>query len=268
MKLGTPIGAGPKGAIVIVGLAEGRGAAGVERGRRRRRRSASGWSPPPVALGASTAPSGPLPPLASPRLSLTVAPPRRAWRVAAAIERPADAGPSRLVGPVRPSGRGRASARRPRRGWRLLAGPGRRGAVGSSRSTRPSLSSSRPLAQAGACSEGTAVVVVAGGSAGRCRPAGLLRPSPRPEPTPPGSWRARRSVRSWFSSQCASCLLPATRNAAAATVPSPSGRRANVPARPGARNGCAAPQQALNQQPSCLQRGSVSAVPDALVKLK
>ena len=49
-KLGTPIGAGPKGAIVVVGLAVV-GAPPAANWEPPSLPSASGWSPPPVALG-------------------------------------------------------------------------------------------------------------------------------------------------------------------------------------------------------------------------
>ena len=67
MKLGTPIGAGPNGAIVIVGLPSV-GVPPEEKAEPPSPSPASGWSPPPVALGALTAPSLPPPPLTSPRL--------------------------------------------------------------------------------------------------------------------------------------------------------------------------------------------------------
>ena len=68
-KLGTPIGAGPKGAIVVVGLA----AVGAPPASNCEPPSpllvGRGWSPPPVALGALTR-RVPPPPLESPRSSL------------------------------------------------------------------------------------------------------------------------------------------------------------------------------------------------------
>src|SRR5215218_1654289 len=72
-KLGTPIGAGPKGAIVVVGLAT----VGAPPGLYAAPPSGpfgAGWSPPPLALGAVTAPVL-LPPAASPRTSLREIPP-------------------------------------------------------------------------------------------------------------------------------------------------------------------------------------------------
>ena len=51
-KLGTPIGAGPNGAIVVVGLARV-GAPPGSNWAPPSPSSASGWSPPPVALGAA-----------------------------------------------------------------------------------------------------------------------------------------------------------------------------------------------------------------------
>ncbi len=50
-KLGTPIGAGPKGAIVVVGLAMV-GEPPEPNWEPPSPPSAKGWSPPPVALGA------------------------------------------------------------------------------------------------------------------------------------------------------------------------------------------------------------------------
>ena len=73
MKLGTPIGAGPKGAIVVVGLAAV-GEPPEPNWEPPSAPSARGWSPPPVALGALTAPPEAPPPLASPRSSLRVTP--------------------------------------------------------------------------------------------------------------------------------------------------------------------------------------------------
>jgi len=74
-KLGTPIGAGPKGAIVVVGLARV-GAPPTSNWAPPSPSSPSGWVPPPVALGAATAPPLLPPPLESPRSSLWVTPPR------------------------------------------------------------------------------------------------------------------------------------------------------------------------------------------------
>jgi len=74
-KLGTPIGAGPNGAIVVVGLARV-GAPPGSNWAPPSLPSPSGWSPPPVAPGALTPPPLLPPPLASPRLSLWVTPPR------------------------------------------------------------------------------------------------------------------------------------------------------------------------------------------------
>src|SRR6187200_2471253 len=72
-KLGTPIGAGPKGAIVVVGLATV-GAPPSSYGEPPSGPSGAGWSPPPLALGAVTAPVL-LPPPLPPRTSLRATPP-------------------------------------------------------------------------------------------------------------------------------------------------------------------------------------------------
>src|SRR6476659_6001523 len=71
-KLGTPIGAGPKGAIVVVGLAVV-GVPPLEYCEPPSPPSGAGWSPPPFALGAVTAPLG-LPPPGLSRSSLRSTP--------------------------------------------------------------------------------------------------------------------------------------------------------------------------------------------------
>src|SRR6476646_2442684 len=142
-KLGTPIGAGPKGAIVVVGL-PAVGAPPAEYCEPPSPASGAGWSPPPLALVAVTAPLV-LPPLGLSRPSLWVTP-----------SLPAGAPPTIPVPCLMPPLPGAAA------GEGSGAGGSR---SGSSSSTRPSPSSSSPLAQAGACSEGAAVVVVGAGSA-------------------------------------------------------------------------------------------------------
>src|SRR5690349_9096348 len=73
-KLGTPIGAGPKGAKVVVGLVAV-GEPPSSYWAPPSGPSASGWSPPPLTPGAVTAPVLPPPPLVSPSASFWVAPP-------------------------------------------------------------------------------------------------------------------------------------------------------------------------------------------------
>src|SRR5690242_13913184 len=71
-KLGTPIGAGPKGAIVVVGLAVV-GEPPSEYCEPPSPPSGAAWSPPPLALGAVTAPLR-LPPAGLSRPSFWVTP--------------------------------------------------------------------------------------------------------------------------------------------------------------------------------------------------
>src|SRR3954451_15983276 len=73
-KFGTPIGAGPKGAIVVVGLPS----VGLPPAVKPEPPSLgppSGWGPPPVALGARRPPPRETPPLPLPRSSLWTTPP-------------------------------------------------------------------------------------------------------------------------------------------------------------------------------------------------
>ena len=85
-KLGTPIGAGPKGAIIVVGLPRV-GAPPGSNWAPPSLPSPSGWVPPPVALGAVVPPPLP-PPLESPRLSLWVTPPRVSASGSSSIDSP------------------------------------------------------------------------------------------------------------------------------------------------------------------------------------
>ena len=134
--------------------------------------------------------AGPPPPLESPRSSLWVTPSVVVAGIAA-VDRGALLDAAALLTPsgavlrwrgVVPRGRGPE--------WRGAAPLGATvaslvpvGSVqsGSARSIRPSASSSRPLAQAGACSEGTAVVVVAAeGSVGALSASGSAPAIPTP----------------------------------------------------------------------------------------
>ena len=229
-KLGTPIGAGPKGAIVVVGLASGRARRRRRTGSRRRRlRPAAGrrrrWR-----SGRSTPPPELPPPLESPRLSLWVTPPLVVvrLRLRVAVDRAAL---------LEPAGLDRSPAGVAAVGGQRSAGVAALGAAagagaslvpvgevqsGSARSIRPSPSSSTPLAQAGACSEGTAVVVV---PAAWFRSGVLSATGSAPAiadakgETAPGSWRVRLSVRSWLSSQCASVPAATERGICVRTLP-------------------------------------------------
>ena len=152
-KLGTPIGAGPKGAIVVVGLALRRGAAVAEL-RAAVGPSSGGWIAGGRAGGAD----------------------RRRRSVAAGVaealvavrrrRRRSSRRPRRRRGRRR-SGRRRLRLRRPsalrsrrRRRLRLLADASEADSQsGSSRSASPSPSSSASFAQAGGCAEGKAGVV-------------------------------------------------------------------------------------------------------------
>ena len=233
----------------------GRGCRRRRTGSRRRPPSASGWSPPPVALGALTPPSEPPPPLASPRLSLRVTPPLhpcrrgRCRRSRCPARRPA---PFFVAGVAAgASGVGTGVA-----GPAPLGGAGASlvsvGSVqsGSARSMRPSPSSSRPLAQAGACSEGTAVVVVAGPSAAVAfGHAVRLRPCRR-------QGRQRQEAGE-YDGKCELCSHPnapryplprIAETAKTASAPSPRDRRAEATRSPrDAQRPGAAPQQGLNQ---------------------
>src|SRR6476659_764302 len=159
-KLGTPIGAGPKGAIVVVGIAIV-GVPPAEYWEPPSEPSGAGWSPPPLALGAVTAPSAP-PPLASPRTSLRETPPLP-------LPPPSISVPSSRPPFLPGAGEGAGAGAGIGVASSSSAGAGAEGASlvssgasqsGSSSSASPSPSSSSPLAQAGACKEGTAVVVV------------------------------------------------------------------------------------------------------------
>ena len=158
-KLGTPIGAGPKGAIVVVGLAAV-GEPPAPNWEPPSPPSARGWSPPPVALGALTPPPEPPPP-ASPRLSLRVTPlpPASPPSIVAPFLTPLSLRGEGAGAVASGAGTGVAAAAFGVTVASLV--PVGTVQSGSARSMRPSASSSRPLAQAGACSEGTAVVVVA-----------------------------------------------------------------------------------------------------------
>ena len=129
-KLGTPIGAGPKGAIVVVGLARV-GAPPSSNWAPPSPASASGWVPPPVALGALTPPPLLPPPLGSPRSSLWVTPPRTSGSASSSSDSPRSNSlwfflPASAPGSFRPDGEveveGRGVvARRWRRGRRFRA---------------------------------------------------------------------------------------------------------------------------------------------------
>src|SRR3954451_11638130 len=163
-KLGTPIGAGPKGAIVVVGLAIVGAPPAVNwappfepsgLGR--------GWLPPPLAPGAVVPPPEPVPGAASSSL-------RRPPLLPPPAELPSISLPCLMAPPELPSFSGPGGAGAGTASPSVASAGGVAGGIsvvssgdsqsGSSMSTSPSLSSSRPLEQAGACSEGIAVVVV------------------------------------------------------------------------------------------------------------
>ena len=146
-KLGTPIGAGPKGAIVVVGLALV-GEPPCPNCEPPSGPFSAGWSPA-VALGALTPP--PSPAVAVPRLWFRWTPPvppvaaSEASRAAPVCTSPLGCGwaPPPVVGSSGASFPSEADSQ-----------------SGSSRSTRPSPSSSASFAQTAACGEGSAGAVV------------------------------------------------------------------------------------------------------------
>ncbi len=263
-KLGTPIGAGPKGAIVVVGLA----GVGVP--------PAAYWEPPSAAFGARLVAAAVgarcadrrrsvPPPLASPRLSLWVTPPSAVGRCRR-FRRPLGRRPA--------GGRGRCWAR-PGLGTGADSGsPGcgagagvgaslvsvGRFAVGvGSRSLSPSPSSSIPLAQAGACSEGIA----------RRRGRGWVGA----ELSESGSAPARAAPRALTSRKLAKASISANlvlipeRPCPRSDSP-PSGSGWKLPASTGVRNGtCGAPNKALIKVCDIACNGRFSVEPDGLVKL-
>ncbi len=232
MKLGTPIGAGPKGAIVVVGLPRV-GAPPASNWAPPSPSSPSGWSPPPVALGAWTAPPELPPPLASPRLSLSVAPPLHvAWPRRRRSSRPARLDPCRrsrsrlgLRSRAALRGRGRALPFVAGRG-RFLAGAFRRDAV-----------------RVFEVDQAVGVVVEAVGAGGRRGGGGDERGQGGAfggvrsvSGSAPGHRGAQRRCRQQAGERDDQCDLGShpsapryprspSRNAAAATVPSPSARQ-------------------------------------------
>src|SRR6478672_8820148 len=242
-KLGTPIGAGPKGAIVVVGLA----AVGVPPASYWEPPSGPlgrGWSPPPLAPGAVTAPS-PVP--APPRPSLLVTPPC-------------------LAGDGVGAGTGLGT------GADSLGAEGDEvGGVGASlvssgfsqsgscSSRRPSPSSSMPLAQAGACSEGMAVVVVPAGSTAEPSESGSA-----PARAVPSAVTARKPAQA--SSSSANLVLIPKRPCPRSVNPS-LGSAWKLPTSTCVRNANGRPQHGLNQRLKHRCNGRFSAEPDVLVKL-
>ena len=91
MKFGTPIGAGPKGAIVVVGLPRV-GAPPLPNWAPPSPSPPSAWSPPPFAPGALTPPPVPLE-LLSPRSLLWVTPPLTSSASAASSSEPCSTSP-------------------------------------------------------------------------------------------------------------------------------------------------------------------------------
>ena len=269
-KLGTPIGAGPKGAIVVVGLARvgappepnWRAAVGVP--SRQRLVAAAGR-----ARGLARAPSCEPPPLASPRSSLWVTPPRTSGWLPPPIVSPCFDGLAAFCSPplvrfgagVGVAASGDRGCRR--RSWRS----GRRRPVprwcrsglsqsGSAMSTRPSPSSSRPLAQAGAGRERDrrssplAGGRRAGGAFGDRVGAGHRGPCQRRGRQQGGEHDDRCDLGSHPS--CAS--MPADPDTDSRPLPPRTPGERKVPVHPGRATTPAAPQQVLNQRLlSCLQ---------------
>jgi hypothetical protein len=152
-KLGTPIGAGPKGAIVVLGLAPV-GAPPVANWEPPSVPSAGGWTPA-VAGGALTPPAA----VVAPRLSLCLTPPSDSVTASPAL-RPT---PLCTLAPVCDFSSlagvfASAEASFSTSASSLVSEADSQS--GSSRSTSPSLSSSTSFAQAGVCAEGSAGVVV------------------------------------------------------------------------------------------------------------
>src|SRR5215203_6298091 len=235
-KLGTPIGAGPKGAIVVVGLIVV-GAPPSAYCEPPSVPSGSGWSPPPLAPGAVTAPL-PLSMLGLPRPSLRVTPPLPPAAPPPSISLPCSR-PGLPPGPGAGAGTGSAS---------VSAGGSGAGAEGASLessgdsqsasplSRRPSPSSSTPFAQAGACSEGIAVVVSG-------ETAALSESPSAPARAVPSAVTSRKLATATISANLV--LIP---KHSLPTLGYPSlGSFSKLPTSTGVRNGMWGSQQGLNQ---------------------